>query len=64
MAGNHVSRLWLRNTVLQLKRDLSGEMIGQVLHILRSPQGDMFSAAARKGADAGRLVFVLSCAGG
>ncbi len=64
MAGNHVFRFWLRGAVLQRKMNLVGEMIGQVLHILRSPQGDMFSAAAGKGADTGRMAFVLSCAVG
>jgi len=64
MTGNHASRDWLRNAVLQLDRNLTKEMIGDVLHILRSPQCDMLSAAAGNGADTGRMVFVLSCAVG
>ena len=64
MTGNHASRDWLRNAVLQLDRNLTKEMIGDVLHILRSPQCDMLSAAAGNGADTGRMVFVVSCAVG
>lgn len=64
MTGDHAYRLLLQKTLLQPGRNLAGVMVGEVLHILRSPQGDMLSAAAGKGADTGRVAFVLRCAGG